>query len=411
MYSNTDDRNTNRFPFENPPDYEPILPQGITLSATQVTDAFAIAQRSSHPNKRWSIYLNALALAGFEQWLTVRNAIDIQFDRTHSSILEPIQDHSATAVHNIEANGFRICLIAIPSCPDNIVSFPKSLLDQTEQFAHFYIPIAIQEELSQINIQGWLTGQELHQQQTVTTLATNRDGTYAIPSTWFIPDLDRLLLTLSCTQPQPINNSIRNATGNTIQNNPLREILTEPITNVKRWIERRVDNLIQDLEWCLLPTWQVAGALRGETGLMSTEGEIAAMEDADAFLTILKTLARQGLTVSSDTRAAYRTLYLGTLPLQLCILTKPLDVPGNLPEWSLTVILKPKIGTYLPDGIGLQITEQDTRLVEHQTQPESPVGSLFTRVVGERHEQFIIRVSQRDGTSLTLSPIAFGEGA
>jgi hypothetical protein len=73
------------------------------------------------------------------------------------------------------------------------------------------------------------------------------------------------------------------------------------------------------------------------------------------------------------------------------------------------VILKPKLGTYLPDGIHLQISEQDTPLLEQQTQPESPVGSLFTRVVGERHEQFIIRVSQLDGTSVTLSPIEFGE--
>jgi hypothetical protein len=383
--------------FENLPDYEPLPANTLLLSPNQASEAFAISHRVAEPQKRWSVYINALALAGFEQWLQSRTGQDIHMDRTQCSILEPTYAHAATAVHNLKANEFRLCLVAIPTCPDDIIALPKSVLGQ----ADFYIVIAVYEAQNQVSIQGWIQDTHLQHQRHLEPLETNRDHTYAVPTSWFATNLDQLLLMLSCTQPAktsspPIVSS-------------LQQILVEPATSVRRWIQRRVDTFIQDLEWCLLPTWQVAGALRGETGLLPGDESVSAIVEADAFLAILKTLARQGLTLTAETRAAYRNIHLGTLPLSLCVLTAPSENPGQTPEWSLTVILKSQIGEYLPSGLCLQISDQSALLVEQQTQPDVSVGSLFSRVVGERHEQFIVKISYVDGTALTLPPFEFGE--
>lgn len=265
--------------------------------------------------------------------------------------------------------------------------------------ADFYIPVAIDEEIQQARIERFLPSSSLLQHQTKTPLRTNRDGTYDISVDWFDTDCDRLLLTLSCTQPEPIS---------TPQSDSNR---VASVINLGQWFRQQIDDLTQELAWTLFPTWQIAGAMRGETPFRDTGFRDTG---AEGFLAILKALAQQGTHFSPELRAGYQTVQLGEQTLQLCILVAPLTAPGNPPEWSLMAILKPQDGGYLPAGIRLQIADQGTMLVEQGTQPHSRAGSLHVQAIGDHQETLTVTILQTsaEGSEQAIAqfPFQFEEG-
>jgi Protein of unknown function (DUF1822) len=59
----------------NPTFPEPIAlsTDTITLDDDQIEAAIELARPITDPDRQWQVYLNALALAGFEAWLTMRS--------------------------------------------------------------------------------------------------------------------------------------------------------------------------------------------------------------------------------------------------------------------------------------------------------------------------------------------------
>lgn len=195
-------------------DYEPLPGPVLTLDDTQVDRAYSLSQAESDRTKQWSIYLTALAVEAFQQWITEQRLTEqwltdsrpeLQLERDRCHIAPPDRPDGTTAAQNLSINGFTLTLLAVPSFPDTVVSVPRSLIDKID--THFYITIALYEELRQAKIQSFLRWDCLKQhlkQQAPSNLEINRDGSYAIPTKWFNSELDRLLLYLTCAEPETL---------------------------------------------------------------------------------------------------------------------------------------------------------------------------------------------------------------
>jgi hypothetical protein len=364
------------------PDYEPLTGQVLALDDATVDRAYALSQRSGDRTKRWSIYLNALALEAFQQWLKQERP-EFSPKLNGCKINEPDRPDGTTAAEHLQINGFDLCVVAVPSLPDTVVSLPRNVVDQIQ--SHFYVTIAIYEELRQASVQSFLRWDELKKQD-LKHLETNRDGSYALPTQWFNPELDRLLLYLACAEPEalPAANS-----------SSLRQLLVQPAVELGNWVKQQWQELEEQAGWLLMPEWQMAGALRSSGSSLGTK-------TSDAFVKVLQDLAGQGVELPANARAAYRTVQLGAVPLDLCVLTAPLGEK----EWSLLLLVKPQADQILPAGLQLQIGDGQSILVQQQVQGGDR-GSLYAQIVGELDEQFEVTLSQPDGTALLLPPFVW----
>jgi hypothetical protein len=379
-------------------DYLPLPAGSFSLSPDQVSGAMAASQPIADSRKRWAVYLGHLALTGFEQWLGQQLENHIQLDRSQAQIPEPEGHGRITIVKNLLANGFRLCLIVVPGQPDEMIDIPPLAIESEleaeleSELADFYIPVTLYEDLHQVRIGEFLTKEALVKHRQASPLSLNRDGTYAVPLDWFSSDCDRLLLILNTLQPAP--------------SSPVPKPDPQPVFNLARWFKREVNDLIEDLTWTLIPSWQIASAMRGDTiSMRPMDANLRNLEDTESFLPIFKSLTQQGIHLYANSRAAYQNIQIGDHVLQLCVLAAPLphSTPAeanSAPEWSLMAILKPQHERYLPDQIYLRIADAGSMLVEQGTQASKPGGSLFVRATGEANEQLTVTISQpQDGTS------------
>jgi Protein of unknown function (DUF1822) len=364
------------------PDYEPLTGQVLVLDDAMVDRAYALSQRSLDRTKRWSIYLNGLAVEAFQQWLKQERP-EFTLQLNGCKINEPDRPDGTTAAENLHLNGFNLCVVAVPSLPDSVVSLPRSVLEPIQ--SHFYVTIAIYEELRQATVQSFVRWDDLKKQD-LTHLHTNRDGSYALPTEWFNSELDRLLLYLTCAEPEalPTHGSLS-----------LRQLLVQPAVELGNWVKQQWQELEEQAGWLLMPEWQMAGALRSSASTATTR-------TSDDFVKVLQDLASQGVDLPANGRAAYRTVQLGAMPLDLCVLTAPLGEK----EWSLLLLVKPQADQMLPGGLQLQIGDGQSILVQQQVNGDEK-GSLYAQIVGDLDEQFEVTLSQPDGTALLLPPFVW----
>ncbi len=237
-------------PFEAFSDLEPLPPDAIALRPEQIDDALALSQRSLQTENQWQIYLTALALNGFEQWLRDR-ASDLIAQRTQCSILSPAVTDATTAACNLQVNGFRLCIIGSESVFDGSIAIPAAAIDSPDCVAHFYVPVEVYEEQAHVRLCGFLRYDQL-QQQRATALELAEDGTYRLPLGWFEPDLNRLLLHLSCLEPSAIALPAITPTRLPRTATPIlwQQILVQPALDVGRWLRQQWDEAMET-SWSL----------------------------------------------------------------------------------------------------------------------------------------------------------------
>jgi hypothetical protein len=375
-----------------------ILPlEAISLTPEQMERAAELSDRATHPHQRWQVYLNSLALIGFEAWLEQRTT-DLTLNSHSCTILEPELMDAAIAVCNLYANGFKLCLIGTGSLLENELAIPKAAIDDTDLKAHFYVPIEVNEEQGQVLITGFLRSDQLNQHQQITPLIVGEDDTYRLPLQWFEPDANQLLLYLSCLEPAAIPLST-SATQNASILNPLHQILVEPLVNAGVWLQQQWDELAQDVGWILLPPVELASEMRSSIRQL---GERSPVEE---FNTILTSLERGGMSIPVEARGAYRELNLGGTVLRLYAVTAAITETQS-PEWSLLLILKTSEGFDLPAQIQLQVSDLNQSVITQVSKQQTDADYLYTRVIGNVDEQFLVTLFL-EGESLTLSPFAF----
>jgi hypothetical protein len=395
------------------PDYDDHPSGIVSLEPDQIESALALSQRIADPGKQWAVYLNALALAGFRQWLTSRT-VNFSLDETRCVIVEPAiaqaQRESFAdgtgAVCHLQANSFRLCLIAVEPEREADFLIPQAVVDRPDLAADFYLLITVYEEQSAVRCQGFIQQDALTQQRATQGL-TRQGDVYLLPKRWLDVDLDHLLLYLSCLDrqtiapPQPTSQPLTQR---------IHQILVQPVLNTAQWFQTewqtQVEPMVEALSWVVIPPRTFASALRElPTNLdwMSAQTE--------AILDDLRQPISQGITIAPNARAAYRSFSLGGIELQLYAIVSQLELSEVASEaeaeWSLLLILKHQANQPLPDDLLLEVRDLKMMQIVQQIQSAPGAGYLFTEAIGALSEQFLVTIALANGIAVTLPPLQF----
>ena len=437
-------------------DFGSLSPAGVLLPESSFLQAGQIGQAAIGEAQQWSVYLQALALFGFEEWLQDSHC-PLPIRNQDCSTLQPSLANLLTATCNLQVGDFKICLIPTGSLGDRWVGIPRAALEVPEFCAHFYVLVEVLEEVSSTQVIGAIPRDRLlqhcHQQQ----LQPEENWTYTCLIEWFECDGDDLLLWLRAADtsqinlpdptPQPVNAQLRQqlrelqpqlaqcpiwqvldweraiplmvnpdwadwvysvARGDANPAQPLNPVqesaesehspiseLRERAMNVGVWLQDRMDAIAQELAWVLLPP-------------LSPEMRTVE-EDVDS---IIGELERDGLRVPTHARGAYRTLQWAEHSLRLYAVTWPNLSPDNVPEWTLLLVLGPQPGYGLPPVTRLQVRDESQLLAEQTSSPTAEETYLYARVVGTWDEKFWVTIDcpSLPDSAIHLPPFKFQPG-
>jgi Protein of unknown function (DUF1822) len=168
----------------------------IWLEAEHLKQARTLTRPFVRETEQWQMYLNAIALLGFEHWLH-KCAAALSIDRTQCL-------NEVGAIYRLTANGFKLNLIAKEHVLDEITEIPQAAIAQPERSAHYYVLLEVSEEQARVIIRGFLRYDRLihHLNQTHQTDAQN--DYYRIPLSVFDPDPNHLLFDCEFLDPAAI---------------------------------------------------------------------------------------------------------------------------------------------------------------------------------------------------------------
>ncbi|OBQ22647.1 DUF1822 family protein [Anabaena sp. AL93] len=434
-----------------PLEFEVLPTTAINLDTEQINQAVENSLKIKNQSQQWQTYINTLALLAFKEWLTER-ADSLTVNEDKCTVFQPAIANVIPAVANLQVGKFKVCLLTNDSLSDDEIVVPRAVVDLPEYIAHFYVLIEVLEEQETAIVFGFLSYQQLIKKQTVANLQPEADWTYQIPVSWFEQKPDDLLLYLRCLEANaiilPAINNQRTQILASMQNelmallpqlqlpnielwqvltweqgsavitniellnwldnlqqqghnyslqNSLKDLfklLTQPAINVGRWLWDELDELAQELSWQLLPIIAPAPVMRSPV---------------EEFQVITNQLQSRGLEISSQARGAYHDLLLAGIPLRLYAVTWTILSESD-PLWTLLLVLGTSAQNTLPGHLKLRVSDQTSILVEQGINQEQGDSYLFTRVVGNWDEKFLVSVSLVDGVELTLPPFTFYPG-
>jgi hypothetical protein len=378
---------------------------GVILSPAQIDRAVQISQSVTDTAQQWSAYLNALGLLGFEQWLQER-ADDLVIRSDRCSLLQT-HPYLTEVVCNLEVNAFKVCLIAMGSLTDTVITIPATVLDTPELAAQLYVVLDVQEEQDQVAVKAFLRSDQLMQHTQAQSLQVGADQSYTLPLTWFDFDSDNLLLYFRCLEPTAL--PVSNGASALVTEIPEEEIAHPAATqatpsrllNVACWLRDQLDAAAQELAWVLLPPPTLATQMRS-TSLMSARNSAA-----EQFERLLNHLQQSGVNIPTTARGAYRDLHWGGVTLRLYAMTWLLPQTTTTPEWTLLMIVGAEWGAPLPAGVRLRIQDEDQLLVDRGVAAGAQDTFLYARVIGTWNEQFWVTIDMSNGAIVTLPPFSF----
>ena len=382
-------------------------------------------------------------------WLESRGNY-FNINREESTLSQPRFANVIPIVANLKVNEIKLCLITTGSFIDEQVSISRAVIDVPEYIPHFYVLVEVIEEEEKAVIQGFISYQELSERQQSVNLEPDTDWTYELPLSWFCNEPDRLLLYLRCLELEAISlpaiptNRAQNlelAKNDLIKILPqlktkeLWEVLTweqaiivltspelidwiynlqtqkeilqetslqqhlsdlfklisQPTINVGRWLWDELDDLAE-ATWNLLPNIAPQPVMRSPV---------------EEFTVISSQLQQRGLEIPVQARGAYQNLSLAGVPLRIYAVTWHLLSESEPNSWTLLLILGTPALESLPVNLKLRVSDQTGILVEQKVNPEFGNTYLFTRVIGNFDEKFLVSVSLGDGVEMTLPSFAF----
>jgi Protein of unknown function (DUF1822) len=443
--------------YTNQLEFEALPIEAIALEPTHIERAIQISSLIPNETRQWQSYLNALALFGFQQWLSDR-AANLALNSENCTALLPQYANVFETVCNLTVGEFKLCLIATGSLTDEEVSIARAAIELPEFMAHFYVLIEVQEESGQVIIQGFLRRDRLLQQSASVRLQPDPDWNYNLPLAWFESDPDRLLLYLRCLKPAAIPlpevprdriatlsriqaelatqlprlqsadlslqqvltweqaavvlthpelldwiynlpKSAENSEPNYLSD--LLNLLTQQAINVAHWLQDQIDELTQGYSWVLMPAF--VPVTEGLRSARTIEEDLSTEE----FQGILRQLANTGVEIPATARGAYQDLRLAEIQARLYALTWPFLSPENTAEWMLLLVLGPQFGNTLPHGVRLRVSDQSGILVQRMLNRNSLDTYLYVLIAGRWDEKFLATITLSNGVALTLPPFAF----
>ncbi|SRR5579883_633483 len=214
-----------------------LVSEAIFLDQEEYQQARAISNQVTAEAHKWEIYLNILALLGFEQWLSER----IPQQQIHR------YSNPAEAGCYLNIGDFKVCLIAKEQFIDELVEIPQHIIEQPEFIAHFYVVIEVLEEQGQIIIRGVLRYDQLINYRLQFNLQPEETGYYQLPLALFDNEPNHLLFYYRYLEPAAIPLPVPPvATVSSFV--PLLESFLETKTRLSLWLEGIFDEGWQTID-------------------------------------------------------------------------------------------------------------------------------------------------------------------
>ncbi|NEO72117.1 DUF1822 family protein [Moorena sp. SIO3H5] len=360
----------------------PALTETLTLELEQQQQALDIANQIPEQPGTLAIYLQCLALLVFEDWLAKREP-SLQVERAANVLVNSELSQAIAKVINpvchLQVGDFKICLIPSFGFSDPFVTLPEAIVTIPEFTAHFYVVIAIDDDLGIAGIKGVNRYDQLVTD--ISNIAIGYDQNYELPLSRFTMSGDDLLLDLQCLSPEEIPlPEIPQADPNYVSD--VLEILNQRAINVGQWLYNQIDDLAQELSWQLLPA--PSPQLRFHRTPAQELAEIITIIDIE---------------IPAAAVRSYRDFQLAGIPLRLYAVTWQLPQSEPEGDWSILLILGASPGNTPPWGIKLRIT--DYTMVLEQQELSTNDDYLFTQFVGANHEKFLATITTADETAQT----------
>ena len=442
-------------------DFEAVTEAGIDLTSEQINRAGELSETVINPEKQWQTYLNALALFGFTNWLEERDA-SIGVNSNNCSVTQPNLANYIDGVFNLEVGDFKVCLLTNGVAIDELVTFPRAILDLPEYTAHFYVLVNVVEERAEVKVDSFIRYDEIIQRKNANNLTADADWTYEIPLTWFNSESNDLLLYLRCLNPEaiPLPESSLVTNSDSLQGEleplvsqlqtptvSLSEVLTweqgaqlftnpnllswlyqlqtrtvstqdaitdlktrlsrtveevgQKVINVKSWLSNELDNIAENLAWNLLPAPAFAASAFRDLQAINRENPIAECE------TVLRQLRDSGEDIPSDARGAFQDFDLANYSFRVFAVTWEIEEIENVPEWSLLIVLGARVNSYLPQDLKLEIKQEATVLDEKIIEADTSDTYLYSQVIGEMNEHFTVSITLANGGNITFSEFIY----
>jgi Protein of unknown function (DUF1822) len=399
-------------------DYFGSVPtETIDLDAEQVEQAIEFSNTATHRQRQ--VYLQCLARFGFAEWLKKRQPSLFTQDLM---LLEPANRHIIDVVFNLHINNFRLCLIPTILFSDDEITVPRAVIDLPEFAHHFYVIIAIDEELNVIGIKGFMRYDELSNYRA--QLQPQIDWTYQLSLSNFSQDPNELLLYLQHLAPDAIalpEVTSRKNTLVSIQQELLQilpqvgnrslwqvlnwrqseTVLTTP--EILKWLDTEdtphksthLSDLLQILTQQVIDArdwlsnqfdWQVrplASAFRGEI----------------RELTEIITKISQQNNIEIPKTASYAFQDIFNTSVRIHVITWAL----NSDEWALLLILT---STNYPLALeyNLRVSDQNAILASETLLPNNQDQCVYALVVGNHQDIFVATITSAQGETHVLPP-------
>jgi hypothetical protein len=352
-------------------DWEPLGSAHVILDSAQYDQAIQISDAIADPDQQWQVYLNTLALFGLEEWLKER-APELQF-RSDRAIL-PQSSGITGAVTNLQLGQFKVCMVAIGSVVDTVISIPCPILDTPALAPQIYIVIEVLEEESQVQIYGYLRADQLQAHHQTKPLTKKTDQTYSLPFNWFAPDPNALLRDLRCLAPSAVPSfSLTSAPS-----------IQQTLINAAHWFRNQVEPVLEELSWILSPTPVLAPMRSAESK------EVKA---------IIQMLRQAGVEIAPGARQAHLDFEREGVQLRLYTLVWLMGAASPYQGWVLLPILGAQPGHSLPQGVRLAVTDAEKIIDETRSNPSDPYS--YVQVAGDLDEQLEIIVEMPGGSRLS----------
>ena len=431
------------------------LTETITLEPEQLEQALELSNQVGHEARGWQVYLQALALLGFEEWLQKREP-EISVQREYSSVLQSQYANVIDAVCNLRVGEFKVCLIPTISFTDEEITISRATVDLPELIAHFYVVIGIEEELGMTAIRGFLRHDQLVNYQP--QLQPEADWSYQLPLAWFNRESDELLLYWQCLDPsaiplpeiptnrqanlalmQPALLNLLPQLGNrplwqvltweqgavvlttpallnwlypsvtentaipTNHLSDLLQILTQQAVNVRDWLRYQMDEFVQVLSWEILSPSLIRGAepIRELPRTFSQRTESSPAQDLEKILTEIS--LNHNLEIPEIAGRAYRDISL-VHSLRLYAVTWSVSDDSG---WILLLILGAIPGDEPPYGCTLRLSDQAGILTQDELQRDRIEDYIFALVAGSYQDKFLATITSVTGETQTLPPFEF----
>ena len=431
------------------PDWESQPAGAIHLSPEQMRQAAHWSQIVLKPEQQWQVYLNALALLGFEQWLHQR-APELMLTDEQCSIHHPIYASLINATYNLQVGEFKLCILAIGSLTDTQVSLPRAVLDLPEFAAHWYVLVEVLEECEQARIYGCFSYDSLTRQAnslSIEELTIELDWNYAVPIERFTLEPDDLLLNLRCLDPQAVSLPIASQASHLANHlgSEAKAMLKKKITAVLPQLRSQKRQLWQVLTWdegtTLLRSPDLVDWFSSELmtrsahqsaintafwlreqldaaaqalSLMLMPSAISAFRSLRGLEGIRADLDAGGIQIPPEARGTYQDLQGENRDLRLYsfVWTIPASPPSPAlgsasssaqdAEWVLLIVLGAQPDARPPFGVKLEVRDTVQVLVEEILEERSNNSYLYAQVISGWNEKFQITISLNQATITTL---------